>query len=77
MWALDKDGKIIADRVEHIDTWRALESFYKQGKLRAIGLSNFNERQIKALYDQAEIKPHNLQVLREYCRESTGLFLFR
>lgn len=44
------------------DTWRAMEGLYKQGKLRAIGVSNFNERQLRELYDAAEIKPHNLQV---------------
>lgn len=53
---------MIPELVPHIDTWRALEDLYKQGKLRALGLSNFNERQIQALYDQAEIKPQNLQV---------------
>lgn len=29
---------------------------------QAIGVSNFNGNQIQALYDQAEIKPSNLQV---------------
>ncbi|GMR58032.1 hypothetical protein PMAYCL1PPCAC_28227 [Pristionchus mayeri] len=48
--------------VEHIDTWRVLEKYYKSGQLKALGLSNFNAKQIQALYDKAEIKPTNLQV---------------
>ncbi|KAF8385555.1 hypothetical protein PRIPAC_74697, partial [Pristionchus pacificus] len=48
--------------IEHIDTWRVLEKYYKSGQLKAIGVSNFNGNQIQALYDQAEIKPSNLQV---------------
>ncbi|GMS79262.1 hypothetical protein PENTCL1PPCAC_1437 [Pristionchus entomophagus] len=48
--------------IEHIDTWRVLEKYYKSGQLKALGLSNFNGKQIQALYDQAEIKPTNLQV---------------
>jgi diketogulonate reductase-like aldo/keto reductase len=39
-----------------------LEKFYKQGVLKAIGISNFNEKQIQDLYDKAEVKPQNLQV---------------
>uniref|UniRef100_A0A914E1P0 NADP-dependent oxidoreductase domain-containing protein n=1 Tax=Acrobeloides nanus TaxID=290746 RepID=A0A914E1P0_9BILA len=50
------------DLVPHIDTWRVLEKYYKLGKLKSIGLSNFNQQQIQAVYDQAEIKPQNLQV---------------
>uniref|UniRef100_A0A914C670 NADP-dependent oxidoreductase domain-containing protein n=1 Tax=Acrobeloides nanus TaxID=290746 RepID=A0A914C670_9BILA len=48
--------------IPHIDTWRVLEKYYKLGKFKAIGISNFNQKQIQDLYDQAEIKPHNLQV---------------
>ncbi|GMT09641.1 hypothetical protein PFISCL1PPCAC_938, partial [Pristionchus fissidentatus] len=48
--------------IEHIDTWRVLEKYYKSGQLKALGLSNFNAKQIEALYDLAEIKPSNLQV---------------
>ena len=39
------------------ETWRALEDLYKEGKVRAIGLSNFLPHHIKALMETAEIKP--------------------
>uniref|UniRef100_A0AC34R2U3 NADP-dependent oxidoreductase domain-containing protein n=1 Tax=Panagrolaimus sp. JU765 TaxID=591449 RepID=A0AC34R2U3_9BILA len=48
--------------IPHIETWRGLEKYYKEGKLKAIGISNFNIEQIQELYNQAEIKPMNNQV---------------
>lgn len=62
-FATDSNGKIICDiSIPLIETWRFLEFKYKSGILKAIGVSNFNNEQIQDLYDQAEIKPHNLQV---------------
>jgi len=67
------------DTTPLIDTWRVLEKYYNLGKLKAIGISNFNQKQIQELYDQAEIKPHNIQVechilrpqheLEEFCKK--------
>lgn len=39
------------------ETWKALEDLYREGKLRAIGLSNFLPHHIKALMKTASIKP--------------------
>ena len=39
------------------DSWRALERLYREGRVRAIGLSNYMPRHIKALLETAEIKP--------------------
>ncbi len=41
----------------NLNTWRALEHLYKEGKVRAIGLSNFMENHISALLQDAEIAP--------------------
>lgn len=38
-------------------TWRGFEKMYKEGKIRAIGVSNFLPEQILALEETAEIKP--------------------
>jgi len=38
-------------------TWRGIEKMYKDGKIRAIGLSNYLPEQILALEETAEIKP--------------------
>lgn len=39
------------------ETYRALEDAYQDGKVRAIGLSNFNAPQVQAIIDGAEVMP--------------------
>ena len=43
--------------------WKALEDAYKAGKLRAIGVSNFQIGDIESLLETAEIKPMVNQIL--------------
>lgn len=60
--------------------WRALEDAYKAGKLRAIGVSNFQIEDIESLMETAEIKPMVNQILLhisntplelvEYCKRN-------
>ncbi len=47
---------------DNIDTWRALEHLYKAGKVRAIGLSNFNIKQVNNILLNCEIAPMANQV---------------
>ncbi|MDR6123129.1 diketogulonate reductase-like aldo/keto reductase [Bacillus sp. SLBN-46] len=59
------------------DTWKVLETLYKEGRVRAIGVSNFNIHHLEDLMSVAEIKPMVNQVelhpllaqpeLREFC----------
>lgn len=59
------------------DTWRALEKLYKEGRVRAIGVSNFQTHHLEDLLMDATIKPAVNQVelhplltqkeLRDYC----------
>lgn len=44
------------------ETWRALEKLYKDGKVRAIGVSNFKEHHLIDVMKNAEIKPMVNQV---------------
>jgi len=39
------------------DTWRGFEKMYKDGKLRAIGVSNYEKKHIESLAKTAEIMP--------------------
>lgn len=39
------------------ETWKAMEELYKEGKIRAIGISNFRQHHIDELLKTAEIKP--------------------
>ena len=41
--------------------YRLMEKAYKEGKVRAIGLSNFTAEQVKEILDKCEIKPAVLQ----------------
>lgn len=45
------------------EAWRALEEAYKKGKLKAIGVSNFQISDIESLVKTAEIKPMVNQIL--------------
>ncbi|GBD72038.1 aldo/keto reductase [Tetragenococcus halophilus] len=41
----------------YIDTWHALEKLYKDGLIRAIGISNFDNERLQDLLDHASITP--------------------
>jgi diketogulonate reductase-like aldo/keto reductase len=61
------------------ETWKALETLYKEGKIKAIGVSNFEIHHLEDLLEVAEIIPVVNQVelhpqfpqeeLREYCKK--------
>ncbi|CEH29351.1 glyoxal reductase [Aneurinibacillus migulanus] len=61
------------------DTWRALEKLYKEERVRAIGVSNFQPHHLDDLMADSEIKPMVNQVefhpllnqkeLRAYCKK--------
>ncbi|MED3561929.1 aldo/keto reductase [Bacillus xiapuensis] len=61
------------------EAWRALETLYKQGRVKAIGVSNFQTHHLEDLMKDAEIKPTVNQVeyhprltqktLQEFCRD--------
>lgn len=38
-------------------SWKAMEELYKAGKIKAIGISNFDPAQLKDLLSYAEVKP--------------------
>lgn len=39
------------------DTWRGFEKMYRDGKLRALGVSNYQQKHLEALCENAEIAP--------------------
>lgn len=61
------------------EVWRAFETLYEQGKVRAIGVSNFSEKHLDALLETAKIAPmvnqielqpgHMQPALVEYCQK--------
>ncbi|WP_230501744.1 aldo/keto reductase [Sutcliffiella rhizosphaerae] len=65
---------------KYVDTWKALEKLYKDGKVRAIGVSNFHIHHLKDIFEIAEVKPMVNQVeyhpklsqveLVKFCKEN-------
>ena len=61
------------------DTWKAMEELYKEGKIRAIGLSNFLPHHIESLLKTATVMPaanqlefhpgHTQELAVAYCQE--------
>lgn len=49
---------------EYKEAWRALETLYKEGKVKAIGVSNFQIYHLEDLFKDAEVKPMVNQVER-------------
>lgn len=45
-----------------MDTWRALEKLVESGRVRSIGISNFNSEQTDRILSIAKIKPVTNQV---------------
>jgi len=45
-----------------VETWKAMEELYEQGRIRSIGVSNFLVHQLKHLLEHAHIKPMVNQV---------------
>ena len=54
-WPVPKNNK-------YIQTWKALEALYSDGKVRAIGVSNFNISHLENILTQCKIVPAVNQV---------------
>lgn len=62
----------------YLDTWRALEKLYREGRVRAIGVANFMPEHLQDVMEHSDIKPMVNQVefhplltqrrLLEFCR---------
>jgi len=44
------------------ESWKAMEELYENGLIKAIGISNFEERHIEALLASAQVIPHTNQI---------------
>ncbi|CAL4086209.1 unnamed protein product, partial [Meganyctiphanes norvegica] len=62
-----------------LSTWRTLEMLLDEGRVRAIGVSNFLERHLEIILEECSIVPHvnqcefhpynNPKILRQFCSE--------
>ncbi|XP_035893330.1 1,5-anhydro-D-fructose reductase-like [Anopheles stephensi] len=53
----DADGNMLFDETDYVETWKAMERLVASGKVRSIGLSNFNSEQIERILAVATVKP--------------------
>lgn len=81
----DANDNVIYDKgVSLLDTWKALEELVKEGKCKAIGLSDVGLEKVRDIFEAATIKPAVIHVeshpylpewdLLEYCR-TNGIVL--
>ncbi|CAL8137562.1 unnamed protein product [Orchesella dallaii] len=79
MMPTDTEGNYLFDSSTDLEAvWREMEKLVESGRTKSIGLSNFNEKQIKRILKIAKIPPVNNQVelhaylqqpqLREFCK---------
>ncbi|CAH1957251.1 unnamed protein product [Acanthoscelides obtectus] len=50
-------GKVLFSDVDYVDTWKAMEDVHKKGLAKSVGISNFNERQVTRLLENAKVVP--------------------
>ncbi len=55
-WPKNNDKKL------NVDTWKALEKIYKEGKAKNIGVSNFLKHHLEIILDECEIQPSVNQI---------------
>lgn len=73
-WANFRDGDHYFEGNQA--AWRALEDAYKAGKLRAIGISNFESVDVQNILDHSTIKPQVNQVLAHIGNVPTEVIAF-
>ncbi|XP_062276111.1 aldose reductase-related protein 2 [Scomber scombrus] len=73
-----KDGRMLTSDIDYVDVWRGMEALKASGKVKSIGVSNFNMLQLERLLalcsvppavNQVELHPYMVQTdLIEYCK---------
>ena len=81
----EETAQVQFDNVDYLETWRAMEKLVASGKVRAIGVSDFNHVQLARLIEEGTIKPAVLQVernprfsqpkLTKWCAENDIVFI--
>lgn len=73
-WAKFKEGEPYFEG--NLEAWKALEEAYKAGKLKAIGLSNFEKADVDNILKSCSVKPMVNQVLAHISNTPTELIAY-
>jgi len=73
-WANFRDGNHYFEG--NLEAWRALEEAYAAGKLRAIGVSNFEQIDLENLIENGKVKPMVNQILAHITNVPTDLIAY-
>lgn len=73
-WANFRDGNHYFEG--NLEVWRALEEAYEAGKLRAIGVSNFEQVDLENLINNGKVKPMVNQVLAHITNVPTDVIKY-
>ena len=46
----------LTEDIDYVDTWKAMEDLVRTGKVKSIGVSNFNSFQLQRILDNCTIK---------------------
>lgn len=50
------------EAAKNVDTWRAMEELRETGRVKSIGVSNFNQDHLKQLFESSDVKPAANQI---------------
>ena len=59
-WPWSEIGKDC--RTGNVEVYKVMEEYYKEGKLKSIGVSNFNQSDLQNILDNTEVVPHANQI---------------
>jgi diketogulonate reductase-like aldo/keto reductase len=58
----DANGKMETAKIDYLDTWKAMEKLLETGKVKAIGVCNFNKAEIERIFKEGKVPPAMHQV---------------
>ena len=51
----DEQGELVFEATDYLETWRGMEDCFEQKLAKAIGVSNFNSKQLQRLLDNGTV----------------------
>ncbi|GAM86487.1 hypothetical protein ANO11243_045010 [Dothideomycetidae sp. 11243] len=62
MFPKDDNGKVKTDKIDYVETYKAMEKCFHSGKAKAIGISNFSKAELERLLKETSVVPAAHQV---------------